>query len=294
MRILVTGASGFIGRFLVSHLLDAGHEVLAIVRSEPQDFPAEAELIHADLKRPDWTDCLDRPVDIVVHLAQSRFYHSFPDGADDMFNVNAQATFALAKWCQANKVRRVVYAGTGSVYKAGAGPFSEGHPVAAASMYAATKLASEHILEQYTNFFDVVICRLFSVYGAGENTMLINRIIKSVAEEREVFLPGGTGPLLSPVHVEDVCAAIGSLLTSPVTDGKTVINIAGDQDASLKEVVDIIAQALDKEPRCTVTDGPVVDIRADGCKVQELLGKMRPLSSLKDVTLQVVQGNRSE
>lgn len=294
MKILVTGASGFIGRFLIKHLLSCGYEVHAIVRSEPKDFPQEINIITADLSHADWTKAIDRPMDAVVHLAQSRFYNAFPEGADDMFNVNAQATFALAQWCMNNGVKRVIYAGTGSVYKAMEGPFSEENPVAAASMYAASKLAAEHFLEQYSQFFDVIICRLFSVYGAGKNAMLINRMIESVAEDREIFLPGGTGPLLSPVHVEDVCATIEALLKSPVNGGKDVMNIAGPQDASLKEVVEIIADALDKKAHCTVTDGVVVDIRANGDKAQTLIGEMHPLSSLKDVTLEITKAERSE
>src|SRR5262245_24424434 len=112
MRILVTGAAGFVGRRACGLLAAAGHETLALVH--PDSFArAGAELPGATLLRADLaalrTADLPARADAVVSLAQARRFRDFPDTAGETFAVNVQASLTLLEWARGAGVQRFVH-----------------------------------------------------------------------------------------------------------------------------------------------------------------------------------------
>src|SRR5262249_54225224 len=93
MRILLTGATGFIGRRLTSLLIERGHELFCFLRPG-NPCVAGATPLPSDLARHTANETFP-PVDTVIHLAQSQQYRNFPDAADDIFAVNTLATARL-------------------------------------------------------------------------------------------------------------------------------------------------------------------------------------------------------
>src|SRR5215213_4375742 len=100
VRLLVTGVTGFTGSALVRALAERGETVYALHR--PGGAPLErlkgVELVEQDLSSPLGEGLPE--VDAVVHLAQSRRYREFPEGAADVFEVNASATARLLDWAR--------------------------------------------------------------------------------------------------------------------------------------------------------------------------------------------------
>ena len=132
MRVLVTGATGFLGRHVLPVLAER-HKVVAMARRPVEGF----ETVVADL-----TDEFELPagLDAVVHLAQSRRYREWPEGAADMYAVNVHATFRLLARAGAG---RFVYASTGGIYAPSPAPLREDDPVAPSGFYPRSKLAAE-------------------------------------------------------------------------------------------------------------------------------------------------------
>src|SRR5260221_6444068 len=140
MRILVTGASGFVGQHLLPRLAGE-HEVIALVRRMPPVELPTAKTIVADLTSPSLVARLPRDIDVIVHLAQA--YKSFPDDAAEIFAVNAASTQRLADHARSCGVRRFVLASSGSIYSPGPRPLRESDPPRPGGFHPATKLMAE-------------------------------------------------------------------------------------------------------------------------------------------------------
>lgn len=166
-RVLVTGASGFIGRALVAELAGAGHSVRAAMRQPADVFPRSVEVVAvSDLTRPvEWRPLLNR-VETVVHLAG--IAHAGPEIAEDAYDrVNRLATAELANAAKAAGIRHLVFV---SSIRAQAGPSStqilrETDPPQPTDAYGRSKLAAEEAVRASGVPFTIV--RPVLIYGSG-------------------------------------------------------------------------------------------------------------------------------
>src|SRR5437867_635383 len=154
MKILITGANGFIGQYLVSHF-SAHHEVFALVRNSHARFHAEVSEIIADLARPLERVSLPPQVDAVIHLAQANV--AFPEAADELFAVNTGSTGQLLNYARLAGARVFLLASSGDVYGSRLGLCKEMDALAPADFYAATKYASEVLANAYRDYFPTCI-----------------------------------------------------------------------------------------------------------------------------------------
>jgi UDP-glucose 4-epimerase len=231
LTILVTGASGLIGRHLVAALAEH-HRVWAVSR-RPQEWPSHVTGVQWDLSVPAHPSGLPDVVDAVIHLAQSDHFRDFPARADDIFAVNVAATARLLDWSHAAGVRRFICASSGNVERA------DGY-------YLISKRCAELVASGYSSLMTVLILRFFFVYGRGQRAdMLIPRLVSAVRDQRPILLSSRDGLLINPVHVSDAVAAIQRALT--LTESLT-IDIAGPETLSLRDIGAIIGQHLDRAP----------------------------------------------
>lgn len=168
MRVVVTGAAGYVGRAVVRRLSMAGHEVLALVHREPSS-PLNVPSRLVDLLDPTSLDDLGR-VDGVCHLAaRTQVRESFDDPVGYFqANVTGTLNFLDALKSQASPPA-VVLASTGAVYGVpGDEPIEEDTPPVPFTPYGASKLASEHAVQWHarTGAISAVILRTFNVAGA--------------------------------------------------------------------------------------------------------------------------------
>ncbi len=272
-NILVTGAAGLVGSRLVRALKTRGR-VYGLVREVPDHAGDGIEWIQADLSQPSFTDRLPKDVGAVVHLAQSSRFREFPDQALDVFGVNVGSTARLLDWSQSNGIGRFILASSGGIYGSGERGFTEDDLIGGDSplgFYLASKHCAELLAESYAGQFVVTMLRFFFVYGPEQRrSMLVPRLVRSVAEGRPITLQGSDGLRINPIHVDDAVAAICQALT--LDDGHK-INVAGPQVLNLREIGEAIGRALDKTPTFELQrDAEPRHLVGDIAKMTRLLG----------------------
>lgn len=254
MNVLITGMNGFIGQHL-SRLLVAKHKVFGLTRvSVPVGTLPAVNLVFADLSNPTFVDIIPPNIDCVIHLAQSQQYRDFPDGANDMRRINIDATCRLLEWARKSHVKQFIFTSTANVYGKSTELLTESHATQPNSFYGASKLAAEHLVRQYQEFFQIDILRLFTVYGPGQKGMLIPNIIERMKSSNPVLLAEGVGVFLTPIYVSDVAAIIEKLMETPSKSPFRLLNVCGDRVTHLGEIVKALEVAIGTQARIQLTD----------------------------------------
>jgi nucleoside-diphosphate-sugar epimerase len=215
MKVLVTGATGDVGRHVTERLLAAGMAVRALCRSVPDGLPGGVEGVHGDLTAPETLDPAVAGVDAVVHCAA----HLGGGGRDLHRRVNVGGTAALLAAAQRAQVGRVVHVSTLAVY----GRKCDGQFVRPADGYdpfpdlrddyAWSKIAAERWVRLYRDHggLDTVVLRPGIVYGGRRD--FVARIARRGVGPLLVVL-GSPEMLLPLVHVHDVAEAVLRALRS--------------------------------------------------------------------------------
>ncbi len=279
MRVLVTGAAGFVGGALVEDLLArTGVEVIGVARSSAS-ISSGAKFVKADVSLPGWTRELPENIDVVVSLAQSRRYQEFPDGVRDMMAVNIDANVELLDWSRRANVSKFIFASSGNVYRAESRAFTEDDICETADFYSATKLAAEYLLRPYSAFLQVVTARLFGVYGPGQKIGLFRNLMNAVADGRTVTLAGGFGLKLTPIYVADCARALALLALQDLAQRDTIVNVGGDKETDIREIASLMGRCLEKPVHFSETHQAPRYLTASSDRLYTLIG-WRPEVSL--------------
>jgi nucleoside-diphosphate-sugar epimerase len=251
-RVAVTGASGFIGRALVSHLAQAGHEVLAVSRSEPSAKDIASVVVG------DYTDSasLERifaGYDSVVHLAAlaHRGVSAREPDPGAVFAPNVAAATSVAAAAAAARVRRLVLVSSIGVNgnHTDVQPFTEAGPAAPVEPYAVSKWQSETAVRQVVAehpALEFVIVRPPLVYGPGAPGNFA-RLVRAI--RRGMPLPlGGLANRRSFLGLDNLLGFIELALRHP--DARNELYLLSDgEDVSTAEFIHRIGQACRKPAR---------------------------------------------
>jgi nucleoside-diphosphate-sugar epimerase len=228
MRIAVTGASGFLGRYIVNHLIDAGHTCRCWCRltSLREGIKSDGcEWIEGELGSAADSMALVDGVDAVVHSALHHPGGGFRGGEGDLVEFcekNIVGTIQLIEAARAAGVGRFVFISTCAVHEVilDDRPLDEAHPLWPLSHYGAHKAALEKFVHSYGLGHNYNICALrpTGIYGLAtppEQSKWYNLVQQVARGENIASSRGG-----KEVHAQDVARAIGILLKAEGTTGQ--------------------------------------------------------------------------
>lgn len=242
-KILITGANGFMGNYLV-RTLTRKHELFCLVR-EQRDISAfkDIDWIEQDLARPLDYFRLPDHVDAIVHLAQSKQYKNFPEGAKDIFDINVRSTFELLEYARKAGVQHFLFASSGGIYGYSYEKFFETDPVSPLNFYLSSKHTAELLIANYRQFFSTVVFRFFFVYGPGQKGMLIPTLINKIKNDEPIIIEGNPGLRINPIYVEDAVRVFEPALRLQNSD---LFNVAGDENVTITDLVRLAESVLGK------------------------------------------------
>jgi UDP-glucose 4-epimerase len=288
VRALVTGGAGFIGHHLVSALLDRGDEVAVIddfstgFASRLDPVRTRISLVEGSILDPEALDMAMANCDAVFHEAAIPSVArsiAFPRKTNE---ANASGTIEVMLAAARNGVRRVVYAGSSSVYGVPVElPCRETQRAAPTSPYGASKLAAEHYVHTLGQLrgVETVVLRYFNVFGPGQDpsseySAVVPRFVTAVLEGRAPII-NGTGEISRDfTYIENVVRANMAAAEAGGPTGLTC-NIACGSRFTLLELLDAIFDAVGR--RVDPTFGParagdIVHSQADISLATETLG----------------------
>lgn len=262
--ILVTGASGLLGRGVCRQLMRQNCSVTSVLHIDSLSYSYCQRCVTLDLSSNWESDRLPADVDAIIHLAQSSKFRDFPDSALDVFNVNVASTARLLDFAKQVGAKQFIYASSGGVYGNGSQAFKENAtilPAGKLGYYLSSKACAENLVQSYASVFQVTVLRPFFIYGHGQNqSMLIPRLLDSVASGKPITLQGSEGIRINPVHVQDASAAVVSALD---TKESAIYNIAGPHVLSIRQIAEAMGEHFGKAPIFQKVDGEPKDLIAD-------------------------------
>jgi nucleoside-diphosphate-sugar epimerase len=248
MRVLVTGATGFIGAHLTRLLIRRENSVYVLVRETSNtrriyEIASSVRVIRGDLLEPDALEqqLIQARPELCFHLAWYAVPGKYLASTENLRMLSASINFAslLAKvGC-----KRFVSTGTCLEYDTDAGYLSEDSPTKPRSLYAASKLSLYHILTQITanTAMSFAWARLFYQYGSYEDERrLVPSIICSLLRNREARVTSGE-QIRDFLHVEDVAAALMALGKSRLSGP---VNIGSSSPISVRDMAKKIGEML--------------------------------------------------
>jgi UDP-glucose 4-epimerase len=253
LKLLVTGASGFLGSVLTRHLAAADHKVVALTRTLPpqgDEGRARVAWVQGDLGSPhDAAECIEG-VDAVVHLAWTNTPLTSNAHLPSDANANILPTLTLLEAVREGGTRpHIVFASSGgTVY----GPARDGHPFREGdacqphSSYAIQKLAVEHYLRMASEhgWLTATVLRMGNAYGVllppERMQGFIGTAVSQLRAGSAIRVFGSPKNVRDYVHVDDVCRAVARAILP--TDAFDVFNIGSGTGHSVEDVVHLIEE----------------------------------------------------
>ena len=293
MKVLVTGADGFIGSHLVEALVKQGYEVKAFVLynsfnswgwldTVDSQVKESIEVFSGDIRDPFGVKTAMQGCDAVLHLAAliaiPYSYHS----PDTYVDTNIKGTLHIVQAARDLGIEKVIHTSTSEVYgTAQFVPITEEHPLQGQSPYSATKIGADQIALSYHAAFDtpVTVIRPFNTYGPRQSARaVIPTIITQLATGKRALKLGALHPTRDFNYVADTVAGFIAALNSQAGHGE-VINIGSNYEISILDTVKLIAEVMnvevtieEEQQRLRPEKSEVERLWADNNKAKEILG----------------------
>jgi dTDP-glucose 4,6-dehydratase len=281
-KILITGASGFIGSHLTEKLVNLGHTVRVIVPYNVENswgwldyldaqIKKNLEVISGDICDQDLINKSVKNVDVVFHLAALISIPYSYISPRSYVSVNITGTLNLLEAARTHLVELIVNTSTSEVYGSSQySPIDELHPLNAQSPYAASKIAADQLCLSYNKSFNlpVTIIRPFNTFGPRQSlrAAIPTMITQVIINKKEINL----GNLISKrdfSYIDDTVMGFVSCLSNKKCIGE-VINLGSGYDFSMQEVLLIIEDILNKKLKVNVDQNR---IRPEKSEVNHLL-----------------------
>ena len=293
MKILITGADGFIGSHLTEALVSEGHDVKAFVLYNSfnswgwldkcaDDIKGKFEVFSGDVRDTNGVREAVKGCDAVIHLAAliaiPYSYHS----PETYIDTNIKGTLNILQAAREFNIHRLIHTSTSEVYgTAKFVPITEEHPLQGQSPYSASKIGADQLANSFFTSFDlpVVTVRPFNTYGPRQSARaVIPTIITQIANGKNEIKLGAISPTRDFNYIKDTVDGFIAALNSKNGLGE-VINLGSNYEVSIGETAEIIAEVMNAEikiindkQRLRPKESEVERLWADNSKAKDLFG----------------------
>ncbi len=293
MRVLVTGADGFIGSHLTEELVKKGYIVRAFsfynsfnrwgwLDTLPKEIMDNVEVFTGDIRDPNGVREAMQGTKEVFHLAAliaiPFSYHS----PDSYVDTNIKGTLNVLQAAREKELDRVLVTSTSEVYgTAQYVPIDEKHPFQGQSPYSATKIGADRLAESFYRSFDlpVSIVRPFNTYGPRQSARaVIPTIITQLLSGKLEIKLGALAPTRDFNYVKDTVAGFIAIAESDKTIGQE-INIATQREISIGDLARTIIDYINPTARVLCDEQR---IRPKHSEVDRLIGANQKIMSMTD------------
>ena len=249
-KILITGASGFIGKYVLKKIKDNNLEFLTIDTQKVLDVSSENQKVVSllDKEKLDEIIKLYKP-NVIVHLAAIALVTHKNTG--EIYNVNVQGTENLLesvqKYCDPNT--RVILASTAGVYgNQNVDKYREDLSYNPANHYSYSKMITEYISKQYKEDLDIVTIRPFNIIGVGQSEkFLVPKLVEHFADRKEKLFVGNISSFRDYVDVEYCAEVIMELISRKKLDFD-ILNICSGILTNGEMIIQLLQEITDFKP----------------------------------------------
>jgi len=273
MKILVTGFSGFIGKYLLERLNFSNHELILMDLANGFDICNWEQVKHIT------------GIDAIIHLANLSFVPASYDQPKKFYESNYLSTLNMLELCRTNHAKMIFF----SSYVYGHPqyqPIDEKHPIQAFNPYAQTKVICESLCEGYNRDFQVpvTIFRPFNIYGIGQNPDFLIPTIIQQAKKGSIVIKDDR-PKRDYIHVKDIVEAVIAAIDSKTSPTLKTYNLGTGISYSVKEIVeqvrDLYNSKINYQCLNEIRQNEVMDTVADIRKIKTEL-KWEPKISITE------------
>ena len=261
MKILVTGADGFIGSHLVEQLLKEGHDVKAFCLYN--SFGSKGwldtlsdktlnliDIFFGDIRDPQSVKEAMKGCTHVFHLAALISIPYSYIAPKSYLDTNVYGTLNILQAARDLNIERIVHTSTSETYgSAQYVPIDEKHPLVGQSPYSASKIAADQLAISFWKSFQtpITILRPFNTYGPRQsNRAIIPTVITQIAAGKKNINLGNLTPTRDFNFVKDTCLAFINIMKSEDAIGE-IVNTASNFEISIKDTVQLIANVMNTE-----------------------------------------------
>tara|TARA_B100001123_G_scaffold417206_2_gene519724 strand:- start:12167 stop:13165 length:999 start_codon:yes stop_codon:yes gene_type:complete len=278
-RILITGATGFIGSHLVELCLEQGLDVVAFDRYNPTNhwgwledtnYKHEIEVILGDVRDYDSVAKAMFGCESVIHLAALIGIPYSYLSPLAYVRTNVEGTYNILEAAKNLSIKNILITSTSETYgTAQYVPMDESHPVVGQSPYAASKIGADQLAISYHRSFDlpVTIVRPFNTYGPRQSARaVIPTIVAQCLRSGGSIKLGDLAPTRDLTFVRDTCRGFLEIFSSDSLFGE-IVNIGMNEEISVGELAKTIAGLM----------GKTVDIDCDSKRLRPLASEVKQL-----------------
>ncbi|MFH4875575.1 NAD-dependent epimerase [Staphylococcus cohnii] len=319
MKILITGAAGFIGSHLAKKLIKQGHHVIGVdsindyysvsLKEDRLESIGKENFTFYKLKLENYEDLVkifkgEKP-EVVVNLAAQAGVRYSIDNPKAYIDANIVGFANILECCRHFDIQNLIYASSSSVYGANTSkPFSTSdnidHPL---SLYAATKKSNELMAHTYSHLYNLPTTglRFFTVYGPwGRPDMALFKFTKAIVNDEVIDVYNHGNMMRDFTYVDDIVEAISRLVKKPASPNKEwsganpdpsssyapykIYNIGNNSPVRLMEFVEAIENKLGKEAKKNYMDLQPGDVPETYANVDDLFRDIdfKPETTIQD------------
>ena len=274
MKFLVTGGTGFIGKHIVTKLLDNGHKITVFdnFSSSPKNHPMylnknKISVVAGNILDYDLLSKSMSNHDFVIHLAAHTSLSWSTTNPKITANVISDGTVNVLKSCVKNNVKGLVSTSSAAVYGNSPDmPISENSQLSPISSYGASKLVTEYNLQVFAELFGLncISLRLFNVYGNCQSTGagIVKKFLESISKETPLEITGDGTQTRDFVHISDVVQAFYCAIKNIEGKRGEIYNIGTGNATSINELASLLLSIKGK-------DLQLIHNPADGTEIKD-------------------------